>query len=306
MDLSSLLEEAQTIQSKDYIETVDKATAFLRKEKGQVGNLTIIDRLVKLQPLGEALVVGDLHGDLESLSIILQTSGFIKKMKETKDATLIFLGDYGDRGDKSAEIYWMILQLKLSFPSQIVLLRGNHEAPENLLGTPHDLPIQFQAKFGRNWNVAYEKTRTLWTYLYNAVYVEDRYLMLHGGVSPEIRNLRDMAEAKENQNEALLEELLWNDPDENVENVSPSPRGTGRLFGEKVTKQVLGRLKAKLLVRGHEPSGVGFKINHGGKVLTLFSRKGSPYFNRYGAYLRVPLTEKPENAKELALWICKF
>jgi protein phosphatase len=306
LDLSLLVEEALSVQSSGFIETVDKAMSLLRNENGRVGNLTIVNRLVKLEPLGEALVIGDLHGDLESLIIILQTSRFIEKMEKTKEATLIFLGDYGDRGDKSAEIYYAILKLKLAFPGQVVLLRGNHEAPKDLLGYPHDLPFQFQNRFGKDWKAAYEKTRALFEYLYNAVWVEDRYLMVHGGVSPEIRSLQDIAQAQENRNDALLEDLLWSDPDENVRSISSSPRGAGKLFGKKVTKMVLGRLNAKILIRGHESSDAGFKINHDGKVLTLFSRKGSPYFNRCGAYLQLPLSEKFENAQQLIPWIHKF
>ncbi|MGD0996348.1 MAG: metallophosphoesterase family protein [Candidatus Bathyarchaeia archaeon] len=306
MDLSLLVEEALSVQSSGFIEAVDKAMSLLRNEDGRVGNLTIVNRLVKLEPLGEALVIGDLHGDFESLIIILQTSGFVEKMEKTKEATLIFLGDYGDRGDKSAEIYYAILKLKLAFPGQVVLLRGNHEAPKDLLGYPHDLPFQFQNRFGEDWKMAYEKTRALFAYLYNAVFVEDRYLMVHGGVSPEIRSLQDIAQAQENRNEALLEDLLWSDPDENVRGISSSPRGAGKLFGKKVTKEVLGKLNAKILIRGHESSDEGFKIDHDGKVLTLFSRKGSPYFNRYGAYLQLPLSEKFENAQQLIQWIHKF
>ena len=306
MDLSSLVEEALSIQSSGFIETLDKAMSLLRNENGKIGNLTILNRLVKLEPLGEALVIGDLHGDLASLIIILQTSRFAEKMEKTKEATLIFLGDYGDRGDKSAEIYYAILKLKLVFPRQVVLLRGNHEAPKDLLGYPHDLPFQFQNRFGEHWKTAYEKTRTLFACLYNAVFVEDQYLMVHGGVSTQIRSLQDIAQAQENRNEALLEDLLWSDPDENIQGISSSPRGAGKLFGKKVTKEALERLNAKILIRGHESSDAGFKINHDGKILTLFSRKGSPYFNKYGAYLQVPLPEKPENAHQLIPWIHKF
>ena len=306
MDLSSLVEEALSIQSSGFIETADKAMSLLRNENGQIGNLTIVNRLVKLEPSGEALVIGDLHGDLESLIIILQTSRFIEKMEKTKEATLIFLGDYGDRGDKSAEIYHVILKLKLAFPEQVVLLRGNHEAPKDLLGYPHDLPFQFQNRFGEDWKRAYEKTRALFAYLYNAVFVEYRYLMVHGGVSPQIRSLQDIAQAQENHNEAVLEDLLWSDPDENLQGISSSPRGAGHLFGKSVTEEVLGKLNAKILIRGHESSDIGFKINQDGKVLTLFSRKGSPYFNRYGAYLQLPLSEKFENAQQLIPWIHKF
>ena len=119
MDLSSLVEEALNIQGSSLIETMDKAMYLLNNENGQVGNLNILNHLVKLEPLGEALVIGDLHGDLASLILILQSSRFVEKMEITKEATLIFLGDYGDRRNKSAEVYYTILQLKLAFPKQV-------------------------------------------------------------------------------------------------------------------------------------------------------------------------------------------
>lgn len=97
--------------------------------------------------------------------------------------------------------------------------------------------------------------------------------------------------------------MLWSDPDESGQGVSLSPRGAGELFGKRVTEEVLEKVNAKILIRGHESSASGFKINHDGKVLTLFSRKGSPYFNGYGAYLQLPLSEKPENAQQLIPWI---
>ena len=306
LDLSSLAKEALSIQSRGFVETLDKAMCLLQSENGQVGNLRINNRLVTLEPLGEALVIGDLHGDLESLLAILQESRFLQKMEKTKDATLIFLGDYGDRGDKPAEVYFTILKTKLAFPKQTILMRGNHEGPVDLVASPHDLPFQFRDRFGEDWKLVYEKTSTLWTYLYNAVFVEGRFLMIHGGVSPEISSLQDIAQAQDRHNEALLEDLLWNDPVEGTRGVSLSPRGAGKLFGKDVTEQVLGRLNAKILIRSHEASNAGFKINHDGKVLTLFSRKGSPYYNSYGAYLQLPLSERFENAKQLVPWIHKF
>ena len=73
-----------------------------------------------------------------------------------------------------------------------------------------------------------------------------------------------------------------------------------------MTDTVLAKLNAKILIRGHEPCEDGFKINHDGKVLTLFSRKGPPYFNAFGAYLDVKLDKGFENANELMPYIHKF
>jgi len=65
-------------------------------------------------------------------------------------------------------------------------------------------------------------------------------------------------------------------------------------------------LNVKILIRGHEPSGEGFKLNHNGKVLTLFSRKGQPYNNEHGAYLQLSASETLENAKQLQQCIHRF
>jgi diadenosine tetraphosphatase ApaH/serine/threonine PP2A family protein phosphatase len=307
VNLSLIVKESKAVQSDGFVKTVKNAIDLLRGESGRLGNLAVSERLVKLEPLGEALVIGDLHGDLDSLVKILESSGFTQKMTQRKDATLIFLGDYGDRGAYSAEVYYTVLKLKLAFPEQTVLLRGNHEGPEDLLASPHDLPMQFQFRFKENWRTAYAKTRELFAYLYNAVLVEERCLMVHGGLSPNISSIQDLAHANVTHPEQeFLEDLLWSDPNDMVKEVLYSPRGAGKLFGKKVTENALKKLNVKILIRGHEPCEEGFKLNHDGKVLTLFSRKGAPYFNAYGAYLQLPLSEKFESAQQLVPWIHKF
>jgi protein phosphatase len=217
------------------------------------------------------------------------------------------MGDYGDRGIHPVEVYYIVLKLKLLFPKRVVLMRGNHEGPEDLMPSPHDLPIHFRARFGREGTEAYAHVRGLFDQLYNAVLVEDRYLIVHGGLPHQIHTLEDLAYAGvSHPKQAFLEDLLWSDPHEAVEETSASPRGAGKLFGKKVTDKVLGRLGVNILIRGHEPCEEGFRINHGGKVLTLFSRKGPPYFNTYGAYLNVKLSERFGSAEQLIPYIHKF
>lgn len=307
MNLSSLVKESAAVQGEVFIKTVEKTINLLHSQSGKIGYLNIMESLVQLEPSGEALIIGDLHGDLESLIHILSSSRFTQKMDRREDAFLIFLGDYGDRGMHSAEVYYLILKLKLAFPRQIVLLRGNHEGPEDLMASPHDLPVNLQVRFRGNWALAYSKVRKLFSLLCNAVFVEKRYLMIHGGLSPKIRSIQDLAHANMTYPEKeFLEDLLWSDPDDSVQNVLSSPRGAGRLFGKSVTEKVLRKLNVKILIRGHEPSFEGFKLNHEGRVLTLFSRKGPPYFNAYGAYLQLPLSQELQNTQQLLPWIHRF
>lgn len=72
---------------------------------------------------GRTIAVGDIHGDLDELLALLA----LLPPLDASD-TLVFLGDYLDRGPRSAEV---IEVLRRTLPEQtlarIVTLRGNHE-----------------------------------------------------------------------------------------------------------------------------------------------------------------------------------
>lgn len=306
-NLSQIVKQALETKCRGFLKTVEEAARLLSNENGKTGNLEIVGRLVYLKPEGEALVIGDLHGDLESLVDILKDSKFMQIMDENEHAFLILLGDYGDRGPFSAEVYYTVLKLKLLYPLQVILMRGNHEGPEDLIADPHDLPMQFESRFGSGGEQAYAETRKLFPHLFNAVLVERRYLLIHGGLPRQVRAVEDLAYAdRRHPEDSSLEEILWSDPDEAVEGTLASPRGAGRLFGKDITDEVLKKLDVRILIRAHESCEEGFKISHNGRILTLFSRKGPPYFNTYGAYLHIDLSERPESAEQLIPYIHKF
>jgi len=299
-DLRQLVNEAFKTTQPEFVQLTDNVVELLSKEKGHVGSLDITGRLVEAQPKGESTIVGDIHGDLETLAQILQDSRFTEKMQRGEHTLLIFLGDYGDRGIYSPEVYHVVLRLKEAYPEHVVLMRGNHEGPEDILASPHDLPTHLHRKFGEEWRQAYKKLRQLFDQLYNAVLVKERYIMLHGGVPSQARSIEDLAYAhKKHPHDTHLEEILWSDPEEGISGIYPSPRGAGKLFGKDVTAKFLKMLNVKVFIRGHEPSEAGCKINHEGKILTLFSRKGEPYFNHQAAYLQLDLTSKVEDAYQL-------
>lgn len=294
-------------KADDFIRITAQAIQQVQEENGAIANLNIIGRHVELKAQGQAVVISDIHGDLESLVHILQESRILERMKQSTSTSLIFLGDYGDRGDFSVEVYYTVLKLKLQHPTQIVLMRGNHEGPKDLLVSPHDLPSQFQAKFGKKWTQAYETVLELFPHLYVSLRVERRYLMVHGGLPQEAQTIEDFAFAHQYHPKLrFLEDILWSDPLESSGDLYPSPRGAGRLFGRAVTEKVLKALGVRVLIRGHEPCDNGFRVSHDGRILTLFSRKDEPYYNTYGAYLDVDLSEMHESADQLVPYVHKF
>ncbi len=71
---------------------------------------------------GRTFVTGDIHGDLEALHRI-------EAQLPPLDSgdTLVFLGDYVDRGPSSAQVVAHVRSLPRRTPARVVALRGNHE-----------------------------------------------------------------------------------------------------------------------------------------------------------------------------------
>jgi protein phosphatase len=139
------------------------------------------------------------------------------------------------------------------------------------------------------------------------VLINERFILLHGGAPSRVSTVEDVAYAhKKHPEENHLEEILWSDPLEGIKGTYPSPRGAGRLFGKDITEKFLKMFNVKALIRGHEPNEEGFRTNHDGKLLTIFSRKGSPYHNNCGSYLHLNISEKVEDPKQLMKYVCQF
>ena len=78
------------------------------------------------------LVIGDLHGDANSLRYNLaqmRAKGyFLDNSLELKnDCYLVFTGDYTDRGLDGIQVWNILCALKQANPEKVFILRGNHE-----------------------------------------------------------------------------------------------------------------------------------------------------------------------------------
>ena len=71
---------------------------------------------------GRTFAVGDIHGDFQHLSLLLSRLPAL----DAED-TLVFLGDYIDRGPDSAKVIEHVRGLSHTTPARVVALRGNHE-----------------------------------------------------------------------------------------------------------------------------------------------------------------------------------
>lgn len=267
------------------------------RDSNRAGYMRVEGRVYILPATATVMIVGDIHGDLETLVEMLEGEKVLDRLGGKKDFYLVFLGDYVDRGPYQLETLALASMLKLSFPGKVVTLRGNHEPPPGLTPMPHDFPYMLYRVYGEAGKAVYSEWFRTFQELPYAAMVVNSALLIHGGLPT--RNLETSPTLQEYLyagNVApptwLLEEILWNDPAEDVDLWAPSPRGAGRLFGPRVMDAVEKRFGIKAVIRGHEPTPRGYKFNHGGRVLTLFSRMGAPYFNESAAYAVIEFNYK--------------
>ena len=209
---------------------------------------------------GNFVVVGDIHGDMDSLLHIFLKEGY------PPQKSYIFLGDYIDRGSFSMEVLILLYCFKIKFPKNIYLLQGNHETKNSI------------RKYGFRQDCIYRLNRSIYkSFLKSfdqlpiAAVVNDRYLCLHGGISPKFRQLDQISKLnKLNKNCGIIHDILWSDPSNSISHFGESPRKQGYAFGPLALKQFLNLNGLEAIIRGHSFIPSGHQWDFEG-CLTVFS-----------------------------------
>ena len=260
------------------------------------------------------VLIGDIHGDLKTLFKILDGIKFEEFLANVNNK-IIFLGDYVDRGNDSIGVLYTLCYLKQKYPDSVILMRGNHEAPVEFPFSSHDLPYRIVQRYGAHEGKMIYKVKVLkfFNLLTLATIVHNHLLLVHGGLPTRgielISNFKKLIASAQDAHihNSIMEEILWNDPwqlSSDREDWTYSKRGFGRLFGPAISKKWLKMSKTRVIVRGHQPCR-GFKIDHEGMIMTLFSCK-EPYPNLEAAYVLISASQLSsiKNGMDLSQYVC--
>ena len=129
----------------------------------------------------------DLHGDVRSLIADLtwlNEKGYLNGFGIAHtNFSMIFLGDYTDRGAYGLEVLYTLLRLKLANPDRVFLARGNHE--EVGLQARYGFVDEGRAKYGGEFDV--RKIERAYDFLPVVIYAgtgENFLQCNHGGMEP--------------------------------------------------------------------------------------------------------------------------
>ncbi|CAD5235286.1 unnamed protein product [Bursaphelenchus xylophilus] len=255
---------------RDWLNRIVSHVAVLFKSEG-----TIVDLKVTNRP---RCVYSDLHGDIRQLLLWF-------KDLEGQDVDLLFLGDYVDRGKNAIELLIVLFLLKISFPDNVHLLRGNHETPDlgNQFG--RQCRSQLGKEFDGLFNCVFDRMPIIARLDGENCSNGEKIYCVHGGVSPWMELCPDSLEklAKNGDRRTLpetlmLTDILWSDPDMGDEgeedgsfdvNYGACPRGIGVYFKAAGAKRALAKLGCNRMIRGHTQPPEGFKDCFKSKHLCL-------------------------------------
>jgi hypothetical protein len=138
--------------------------------------------------------VGDVHGNLEALTLLLQNNKIIDDRLNWRfgKGHLVFCGDVFDRGDKVTECLWLIYKLEQQANKNggyVHFLLGNHEIMvlKGDLRYLHKKYKYIQSKLGIQYSFFFNNNTVLgeWLRTKNSVIQLNDALFLHGGLHPD-------------------------------------------------------------------------------------------------------------------------
>lgn len=224
-------------------------------------------------------IFGDIHGQFGDLMTFFREYGSPSPNAPGGDLNsynYLFLGDYVDRGSHSLETIILLFSLKIQYPEQIFLLRGNHESEET--NAAYGFLEECEERIGEeDGQHAWARINQVFCWLPPAAVVNNQLLAVHGGIGTHIGRVQDIHLAQRGTScmdgGPVLLDLMWSDPAEHdsIAGTHESPRGVSAVFGPDRVNEFLTASNLNCIIRAHQCVQDGFEVFASGHLITLFS-----------------------------------
>ncbi|SGZ53487.1 CIC11C00000002989 [Sungouiella intermedia] len=292
VDRSDLTSDSATIDIEDFIQRLldagysGKRTKSVCLKNNEIQLVCAKAReifllqpsLLELSP--PVKVVGDVHGQYSDLIRVFTKCGFPPL------TNYLFLGDYVDRGKQSLETILLLLCYKIKYPENFFLLRGNHECANvtRVYGFYDECKRRCNIK---TWKLFIDTFNTLPI----AAIVAGKIFCVHGGLSPVLNSMdeiRNIARPTDVPDFGLLNDLLWSDPADTVNEWEDNERGVSYVFSRVAINKFLQKFGFDLVCRAHMVVEDGYEFFNDRTLVTVFSAPNyCGEFDNWGAVMSV-------------------
>jgi len=236
----------------------------------------------------ELIVLGDLHGCYSCLKAALMQTDFLAKVQAhaddpsgTPDTRLVLLGDYIDRGRFSYDgILRAVMQLYVTVPNAVHILRGNHEYYLEHQGRvlapvrPAEGMMSLEGIAGDGF---FNEYRQLFEELPTSMSF-GRIFFAHAGI-PRDASLREKWKDLSSLNDPEVRfEMMWSDPADTEVVPDELQKKVARFgYGTTQFRNFMARIGSSVMIRGHERAVEGFRADYDfpeSRLFTLFSAGG--------------------------------
>ena len=147
----------------------------------------------------------------------------------------------------------------------------------------------------RRYNIKLWKTFTdCFNCLPIAAVIDEKIFTMHGGLSPDLQSMeqiRRVMRPTDVPDTGLLCDLLWSDPDKEINGWSENDRGVSFVFGPDVVTRFLQKHDMDLICRAHQVVEDGYEFFAKRQLVTLFSAPNyCGEFDNAGAMMSVDET----------------
>ena len=286
----------QLLNPRDYM-NLDPNAPFPLKSELIIALCDQAQAILEMQPIvlkvrAPVKIFGDIHGQYSDLMRFFDLWGSPYDGENDGDIEsfdYLFLGDYVDRGSHSLETICLLLALKVRYPDQVHLIRGNHE--DKWINNGFGFSEECSNRLGEDPSdddSVFNRVNRVFDWLPLAAVVDDKILCLHGGIGSSLNGVEDILTLQRplevihevsTPEQQLVVDILWSDPtDSDIElgiqpNTIRDPGGTGNIvkFGPDRVQKFLKANNLSLVIRAHECVMDGFERFAGGQLITVFS-----------------------------------
>ena len=211
-------------------------------------------------------VFGDIHGQFADMIHFIEMTGLPPKQK------FLFMGDYVDRGNNSIEVCALLFAMKIMYPNNIQILRGNHECPE--INCNYGLLTECETRFGNDAKIVFNKINEVLCVLPICAIINEKIFCVHGGISPYLKTLEDIKNINrfgKIPDVGLMCDMMWSDPSNSTVKWGENARGISCTYNSLAIISFLKNNKLQLLCRAHQLVSDGYKFFANNKMITVFS-----------------------------------